>query len=177
MFAKLKSLTVKKNPLASNDSVIEPTRELAITSSTSISAPSHFVHFSTKERVLFAKRLSFLVKAGVSILESVTIIRNQTKSKAKQRIFDTIIEDVAAGQFLSKSLERYKQIFGEFTINIIRVGESAGVLPENLTYLAEELGKKHALERKVQSALIYPIFITIATLGVTGMLVDRKSVV
>lgn len=171
MFAKLKSLTVKKNLLANKDSAAKAKHEPMITSSTSISAPSHFVHFSTKERVLFAKRLSFLVKAGVSILESITIIRNQTKSKAKQRIFDTIIEDIAAGQFLSKSLERYKQLFGEFTVNIIRVGETAGVLPENLTYLAEELGKKHALQRKVQSALIYPIFITIATLGVTGMLV------
>lgn len=134
-------------------------------------APTLFVHFSTKERVLFAKRLSFLVKAGVSLLESLTIIRNQTKSKRKQRIFDTILVDISAGKFLSKSLERYKQLFGEFTVNIIQVGETAGVLPENLIYLSEELSKKRALERKVQSALVYPIFITIATFGVTGMLV------
>lgn len=149
-----------------------PQRDMyEVVSSVSEPASANFVRFSIKEQVLFAKRLAFLSKAGVSILESITIIRNQTKSKRKRRILDTVVADVAAGQSLSKSLERYKQLFGEFTVNIIRIGETAGVLPENLMYLAEELSKKQALQRKVQGALIYPIFITIATLGVTGMLI------
>ena len=116
---------------------------------TAAPAPSHFIRFSINEQVLFAKRLSFLVRAGVSLLEGMTIIRNQTKSKRKQRIFDTIIADITAGKFLSKSLERYTHLFGEFTIHLIRVGEMAGVLSENLTYLADELSKKQALQRKV----------------------------
>lgn len=142
-----------------------------LTTSESTAASTLFVSFSTKEQVLFAKRMAFLTKAGVSILESISIIRSQTKSKRKREIFDTIVADVAAGQFLSKSLGRYGKLFGEFTINLIKVGENAGVLSENLTYLAEELSKKHALQRKVRGALVYPIFITFATLGVTGMLV------
>lgn len=133
-------------------------------------ASTLFVRFSVKEQVLFAKRLSFLVKAGVSLLESITLIRNQTTSRRKQKIFDSIIHDIAAGQFLSTSMERYRNLFGDFSINIIRVGEQAGVLSENLIYLADELGKKQALHRKVRSALIYPIFITVATLGVTSLL-------
>lgn len=141
--------------------------------STAASAPvsTLFLNFSTKERVLFAKRLSFLMKAGVGVHESISIVRNQTKSKRKQKLFDTVVADVAAGQFLSKSLARYEPQFGTFTINMIKIGEQAGVLSENLTYLAEELGKKQALERKVKGALIYPIFITLATLGVTTMLI------
>jgi len=151
--------------------VVLPTDVYSITTSVSEPAPTNFVRFSVKEQVLFAKRLSFLSQAGVSILESVTIIRNQAKSKRKQKIFDTVISDVASGQSLSKSLESYKHLFGDFTVNLIRVGETAGVLPENLMYLADELAKKYQLKRKVQGALIYPIFITLATLGVTGMLV------
>lgn len=171
MLGKLKAVVVRKNN--ETETVTLPDTLLTTHRTAEVSKPASatFVYFSTKERVLFAKRLSFLVKAGVSILESIILIRNQTKSKRKQRIFDTIIADVTAGQFLSKSLDRYTRIFGQFTVNIIRVGENAGVLPENLIYLSEELAKKHALERKVQSALIYPIFITIATFGVTGMLV------
>jgi type IV pilus assembly protein PilC len=172
MFARPKLPTLKKKVSETNPKpVLETHTNIQIISTVSTPAPAHFVRFSTKERVLFAKRLSFLIKAGVSVLESTTIIRNQTKQKSKQRIYDTVIADVSAGQFLSKSLDRYKKIFGDFTVNIIRVGEEAGALPENLIYLAEELGKKHALERKVKSALIYPVFITIATFGVTGMLV------
>lgn len=130
-----------------------------------------FLRFSIAEQVLFAKRLSFLVKAGVSILESMTMIRDQTKSKRKRRVFDAIIADITAGQYLSTSLAKFGHLFGEFTVNIIRIGEHAGVLSENLMYLAEELAKRQALQRKVQGALVYPIFITIATLGVTGLLI------
>jgi type II secretory pathway component PulF len=137
------------------------------------SAPARplFLHFSTKDRVIFAKRLSFLMKAGVGVHESISIIRDQTKSKRLKKVFAEVADDVARGQYLSRSLARYQLLFGEFTINIIKVGEGTGSLPDNLMYLADELGKKHALERKVRGALVYPIFITIATLGVTGMLV------
>lgn len=129
-----------------------------------------FIRFSIKEQTLFAKRLSFLIKAGVPLLESLQLIRNQTKSKGKGKIFDAIIEDVSCGQYLSTGLSKFKNHFGEFTVNLIRIGELSGILPENLMYLADELAKKHTLQRKVKSALVYPIFITITTLGVTGLL-------
>lgn len=142
-----------------------------ITTTQASHASTHFLWFSLNERVHFAKRLSFLIRAGVNVLESVTIIRNQTKSLRKQRVYNTIIADLAAGRLLSKSLERYTTLFGSFTINIIRVGETSGILAENLTYLADELAKRQALERKVLSALIYPLFITLSTLGITSLLV------
>lgn len=126
--------------------------------------------FSVKEQTLFAKRLSFLVKAGVPILESLQMLRRQTKSKSHGRIFDTVIADVSGGKFLSTSLGKFEHIFGNFAVNIIKVGETSGILSQNLNYLADELKKKQALRRKVIGALVYPIFITIATLGVTIML-------
>jgi type II secretory pathway component PulF len=52
----------------------------------------------------------------------------------------------------------------------VRVGESAGILSENLNYLADELKKKQELRKKVIGALIYPIVILVATLGITGLL-------
>ncbi|MCI0619908.1 type II secretion system F family protein [Candidatus Wolfebacteria bacterium] len=125
---------------------------------------------STKDQSLFAKRLSFLIKAGVPVLESLHVLRKQTESRRAGRVLDRVIQDVANGRFLSGALDRYRRHFGEFAINIIRVGESSGVLSQNLHYLAEELEKKEALRKKVISALVYPIFITLATLGVTSML-------
>jgi type II secretory pathway component PulF len=129
-----------------------------------------FLRFSVKEQMLFAKRLSFLVKGGVPLVECLHLIRKQTKSKGKGLIYDSVIRDVSSGQYLSSSLAKFKGLFGDFAINLIRVGENSGVLSQNLAYLADELQKKHALRRKVIGALIYPMFITIATLGVTGVL-------
>ncbi len=129
-----------------------------------------FIRFSIKEQTLFAKRMSFLVKAGVPLVECLHLIRTQTKSKSKSRVYDAVIHDVSNGQYLSTSLGKYKRLFGEFAINLIRVGENSGILSQNLAYLADELEKKHQLQRKVIGTLVYPIFISIATLGVTGVL-------
>lgn len=129
-----------------------------------------FVRFSIKEQTMFAKRLSFLIKAGVPLLDSLYLIRNQTRGKGKVKIFDAVINDVSCGQYLSTGLGKFRNHFGDFTVNLIRIGELSGILSENLMYLADELAKKHALQRKVRGALIYPIFITITTLGVTGLL-------
>ncbi len=71
------------------------------------------------------------------------------------------------GQSLSRSLGKFPHVFGDFAINIIKIGESSGILSENLDYLADELKKKQALRRKVVGALVYPALITCATLGIT----------
>ena len=67
-------------------------------------------------------------------------------------------------------LGAFKKIFGELTVNIIAVGEISGNLGNNLDRLALTLKKRQALQRKVVSASVYPVFIIIATLVITVML-------
>ena len=129
-----------------------------------------FLRFSIKDQVYFAKRLSFLVHANVPVLDSLRILQRQTRSKAKVKMYDQIIEDISNGQFLAKSLGKFRKSFGGFAINIIKTGESSGTLDESLNYLAEELEKKQRLRRKVFGALIYPALIIVATLGIILML-------
>ena len=57
---------------------------------------------SIKDQAFFIKRLSFLIKAGIPILESLHMIKDQTKSKSQIKILEKIIEDVSEGQSLSK---------------------------------------------------------------------------
>ena len=65
-----------------------------------MSAPS----LSVKEQTFFAKRLSFLVEAGIPILEGLHVLKEQSKSKSFQRIMSHVIEDVSNGQVLAKRL-------------------------------------------------------------------------
>ena len=130
-----------------------------------------YASFSIKQQTFFAKRLSFLIKAGVPILESMHVIKKQAKSKNDIRIFNKIITNGANGQTLAASLDRFKGVFGNFAVNIIRAGESSGTLTANLNYLAEELKKKETLRQKIMSALLYPFIVTIATFGITGLLI------
>lgn len=129
-----------------------------------------FTRMSVKDQTFFIKRLSFLIKAGVPMLESLIMIREQTRPKGFCAILDTVIEDVSNGQYLSKSLSKFRHIFGDFSINIISFGESTGILSDNLVYLAEELKKKNNLRKKVLGAFVYPAVVTLATLGIVAFL-------
>jgi type IV pilus assembly protein PilC len=130
-----------------------------------------FSGFSIKKQTFFAKRLSFLIRAGVPMLESMHVIKQQAKSKSDIKIFSKIISDVANGQSLAASLSRFEGVFGNFTVNIIKAGESSGTLVQNLSYLADELKKKGILRKKIISSMVYPIIITIATFGIVGLLI------
>ncbi len=129
-----------------------------------------FTTLSTQEQILFAKRLSFLIEAEIPLTETLRIIENQTSSKRAKRLFHDIGDDISSGNYLHTSLQKYLNIFGELTINLIKVGENTGSLAYNLRYLVDELTKSYLLRSKIRSALIYPFFIVLATLGVTGFL-------
>lgn len=124
---------------------------------------------SLRDQALFAKRLSLLSRAGVPILDSINVLKRQAKG-TNRRMFEQIARDVSNGQFLSKSLLKFKKVFGDFAINIIRVGETSGTLSDNLQYLAQEIDKKRELKGKIVGALIYPFVIMIAALGICGLL-------
>ncbi len=125
---------------------------------------------STKEQTLFAKRLAYLMRAGVPILDSLNLLKEQIQAKAGKELLRKIVADVANGQYLSTALSKFKNSFSGFFINIIRIGESSGILSDNLEYLAEELKKKDLLRRKILSAMFYPVFIVVATLGLVTLL-------
>ena len=125
---------------------------------------------SLQDQSLFAKRLSLLSQAGISLLDSINILGKQNKAKIK-KMFESIARDVSNGQFLSRSLLKHRRIFGDFAINIIHIGETSGTLSENLKYLSEEIDKKRKLRGTVVGAFIYPLIIMFACLGICGFLI------
>ncbi len=129
-----------------------------------------FDRISVQDRINFARHLSLVVKAGLPILEGLKIIQAQTESPVLKRVVESLMDDVNSGKFLADGLEKYENLFGPFFVNIVRVGESSGTLSKNLLYLADELGRQKALETKVRSAMVYPLVILVATIGVAGFL-------
>lgn len=129
-----------------------------------------FDRISLQDRINFARHLSLVIKAGLPIHQGLVIIQSQTESGVLRRVVDDLITDVDNGKFLADGLERYHYIFGGFFVNIVRVGEASGTLAKNLLYLADELKRSKALESKVRSAMVYPIVILVATIGVAGFL-------
>lgn len=127
---------------------------------------------SLAEQTLLAKHLSMMLKSGISEVESLEIIIDQTDNKRFKKVLRNIIGNVEGGQFLSDALNRYHDTFGDLFINLVKLGEISGSLPDNLAYLADEIKKRSSLRAKVKGAMIYPIIILIATLLITiGLIV------
>jgi type IV pilus assembly protein PilC len=129
-----------------------------------------FFRLSLQEQMMFAKRLAILLKAGVPILGALKMMQKQTTAKNSLHVVTDLANGVERGQFLHVRLDRYRKFFGDFAVNIVKVGEVSGTLHENLGYLSDELKKQKELRSKVIGALVYPIFIVVATLGITILL-------
>lgn len=129
-----------------------------------------FERLNIQEKINFARHLAIVVKAGLPLIEGLKIIQNQTRSKTLNEILLGLIGNVDRGQSLADGLEEHKHIFGDFFINIIRVGETSGTLSQNLLYLADELKKSKELRSKIKSAMVYPMVILVATVAITAFL-------
>src|SRR3989344_1399677 len=130
-----------------------------------------FFRFPLREQILLIKRLSILLKAGVPILQATNAMKKQRSSKSTLALLEDLSRGIENGNFIHTTLEKYSKHLGEFTINIIRIGELSGTLDENMEYLIDELKKKRELKRKLIGSLIYPMFVVIATLGIVTLLV------
>lgn len=122
---------------------------------------------SSQEKVNFARNLSVGIKSGMPLVEVLSLLKQQTASKYFQQVIQGFINNVNNGQFLAQALGNEKSVFNDFFISIVKVGESSGNLAEGLLYLSKELKKQREISGKVKSALIYPIIIFFATVGIT----------
>lgn len=121
-----------------------------------------FGYVSHLEKVLFTKHLSIMLKAGLTLLESLQILEEQTNAWTLRRIVRGLIRQVEAGNRFSDGLAEFPRMFSAFYVNIVRAGEASGTLSENLEHLAVQLSKDHELRQKVRSASLYPIIVFVA---------------
>ncbi|MBI5470122.1 type II secretion system F family protein [Candidatus Kaiserbacteria bacterium] len=128
------------------------------------------LRFSNQDQILFTKRLAMILKSGMPIMQALAMLKDEARTRSSIFIFESLITDVSHGKGLSEAVSKFRRAFGEFSIQIIRVGETSGTLHENLEYLSQELKKKQALRRQVYGALIYPALIVACTFGITIML-------
>lgn len=113
------------------------------------------------DKLLFAKHLSLMLRSGLPLRESIAIIKEQSSGGFKIVLGDILLA-IDNGYPLERSLARHSKVFSPFYINMIKAGEEAGSLDENLEYLSLQMEKIHALRNKVRAAMIYPFIILVS---------------
>lgn len=119
---------------------------------------------------MFARQLATMVDAGITLVAALDILGEQMDNKTFGAIILTVRNDVEAGSSLSAALAKHKKVFSPLFINMVRAGESSGMLDDILERLSQYLEKTSSLQKKVQSAMIYPAIVSSMAIGITLIL-------
>ena len=117
-----------------------------------------------KELLQFTKKVATMIKAGLPILESILMIRDQTVHMKMKMTAHAIVKDLNAGTNLTDAFAKHPTIFDNIYLNMISAGEASGKLDEFLVKLVELLEKNAKIRSGIKSALFYPVMLlTVAT--------------
>ena len=124
----------------------------------------------TKVLTQFTRQLATLVNAGLPLMRGIEVLKRQMKDAQMREALDGIGENIAAGGTFSESLTAYPKIFDNLYVNMVKAGEAGGVLEVVLGRLAEFAEKSEKIKNKVKGAMIYPIVVLVAAVGITAFL-------
>lgn len=125
---------------------------------------------STKELTSFCRQFAVMISAGISIIESMEVLKNQSFSGFFKKSLDVIYEDIQAGLLLSEAMKKHKRVFPEFFSNMVSVGEISGALDEVLENLADYYEREQHTKSKTQEALLYPIILIVMIIAVLAIM-------
>ena len=116
--------------------------------------------------VIFSKQFATMVKAGLPILNVLTMLRDQLEHPELKIIVEDIRKNLEGGLTLSKCFEKYPKIFDNVYINLIKAGEASGKLDVFLMKLVDSLEKREKVKKKIKSALTYPVVMFVVAITV-----------
>ena len=120
--------------------------------------------------VVFSRQLATMVDAGIPLVGALDILGEQIDNKTFGEMIIKARNDVETGLSLSDAMAKHSRVFSSLFVNMVKAGESSGMLDEILDRLAEYLEKTNSLQKKVKSALVYPAIVTTMALSITLLL-------
>ena len=126
----------------------------------------------TRDIVIFTRQFATMINAGLPLVQSLTILAQQTENKALKEITKAVVYDVESGNTLADAFSKHPKAFPALYVNMVAAGEAGGILDTILLRLATFLEKSDALMRKVKSAMIYPgVIFSVAGIAVSVLLI------
>lgn len=122
-----------------------------------------------QDKIIFAKNLGAMLKAGLSLSRAIGIMEKQTGNEKFKKTLSEMGSDIAKGSTLSDSLAKSPDIFSSLFVAMVKAGEESGSLAESLNIVGGQMEKTYMIQRKIRGALLYPAII-ICAMFVVGAL-------
>lgn len=126
----------------------------------------------TRDIVIFTRQFATMINAGLPLVQSLSILAQQSENKQLKEVTKAVVFDVESGNTLAHAMAKHPKAFTQLYVNMVAAGESGGILDTILLRLATFLEKNDALIRKVKSAMVYPgVIMSVAFIAVAVLLI------
>lgn len=125
-----------------------------------------------RELVVFTRQLSTMISAGVSLDRCLNTLQNQAESDHFAAIIGEIAKAVQAGAPLGDTFAHYPEVFSDVYVNMVRAGETGGILDDILKRLATQVEQDASMRKKIKSAMAYPtVILSITVIAFFGIMI------
>lgn len=118
------------------------------------------------EKILFARNLGTMLSAGLSLARALTVIERQSKNPRLSRVVSELSSSVRRGESLHSALSHFPNVFTKLFVAMTRAGEEGGQLSQALVVVSDQMERMYILKKKIRGALLYPIIIVVAIIGI-----------
>lgn len=125
---------------------------------------------SSQEVLIMTRKAATMLKAGLPILQTLEMLRDQIEKPSFNRLFSEIVEDVRSGNPLSSGFAKHATIFDSIYVNLIKAGEASGKLDVFLQRLVVSLETTLRIRSAIKSAMLYPAILMTVALGVLAVM-------
>ena len=122
--------------------------------------------------VIFSRQLATMVDAGIPILQGLEALQEQMPPYF-QSVIKAVHDDIQMGSSLFAAFAKHPKVFDSLFVNMIKVGETGGVLSAVLDRVSSYMEKSVKLIRKVKSAMIYPMVVVSMAIIITIILLVK----
>lgn len=119
-----------------------------------------------QDRMLFTERIELLLETGVSLLEALQVLQQQTTQPRVAAVLGSLVTTVGEGQSLSVALSRHPEMFPQTYVRLVAAAEEGSFLPQVLRQLRDMEEKSIQMRSAVIGALTYPAFLIVFSLVV-----------
>ncbi|MFA4889535.1 MAG: type II secretion system F family protein [Candidatus Omnitrophota bacterium] len=126
-----------------------------------------FQRINSEQLILFYIQLSNMLSANMSLLNCLRNIQERLENKQFKEIINSIARSIEAGSNFSEAVTQYPRIFPKLFLHLAKAGEASGKLGLYLSRYADYSQQQEELQRKIKSALLYPVILLCAGIAVT----------
>ncbi len=125
-----------------------------------------------KDITVFCKQFHSILNAGVSVIEGLHMVEEQTENKNLRKAIHNVVVNVEKGDSLANALAAEGKVFPELLIHMVAAGEVTGNLEVAFERITEQFDKDLKLTSMIRSAMIYPIVVLVVAVVVVIILMS-----